>query len=138
MPDPHLQELADRFTDRFHRLPELRKEGDKRTKERDKFYANQDSGAESLQPLPSEARPVKDPEVVFHRLTLRRTTADGREEIVRGIGDRRGSRWQWAPLYKGCDLVSVYGELALMKEKGRLRALPTEADPIRRCKPTCP
>ena len=89
MPDPHLQELADRFTDRFHRLAEMRKEGDKRTEQR--FKQAQDSILKSLQPAVAKP-PVKDPEAVCHRLTLRRTTAGGGEEFLQQPGDHP-ARW---------------------------------------------
>ena len=120
MPDPHLQELADRFVDRFHRLPELRKEGDKQTKARNDFYAKQ---ARIMRHPPVEKLVhVKDPEVIFHKLTLRRTTADGNDEIV-----QKPEVDKWMPIYPGCDLVCSHeSEVALMKEKGRLRVLPIE------------
>ncbi len=127
MPDPHLQELADRFMDRFHRLPELRKAGEKKTKARNEFYAKEMRKAQH----PPVQKPVhvKDPEVVFHKLTLRQTTADGNDEIV-----ERPEIDKWMPIYKGCDLVDLqYNEVALMKEKGRLRVLPIE---ISRSSPT--
>ena len=125
MPDPHLQELADRFTDRFHRLAELRKEGDKRTTQR--FKQAQESVVKSLQPAVVKP-PVKDPEAVCHRLTLRRTTADGSDEFIQRPGDRPARLLgTWVPLYEGCDLVCLEcGEIALMKQKDRLRLLPAK------------
>ena len=77
--------------------------------------------------------PVKDPEVLFHPLTVTESLPNGRDTVLVSGGlypqstqlsPSRAKGDTWMPLYPGCDLVHFGSRLTLMKEKGHLRALP--------------
>ncbi len=117
MPDPHLQELATRAMERFGHLPELRKVAEKETREQN------DRIAKDLRQLSFPAASATPRQEPGSRLSSAYAAADrsgGDDEVV-----ERPEVGKWVPIYNGCDLVcSHYDQVALMKEKGRLRVLP--------------
>jgi hypothetical protein len=139
LPDPTMQDRARRYQAEIRRQPQMLKEREERVKR----YAQDPP---RYDPLP----PVTDPEVLFHPLTLKESFPDGQEKVFVCEERRRppgeSTPWRmieaWIPAAAGCDLVyfgrqptiafesagpkvvSVASELAVMKEKGHLRALP--------------
>ncbi len=139
LPNPTMQQWARRCQAEIRPQPQVREERRERSK-----------GQAKTPPRVDRPSPVKDLGVVFHPLTLTESFPNGQETVIASKEPRRQVKEPtagrtleaWIPLCEGCDMVyfgrepawvqektgwkvvPVATELALMKEKGRLQALP--------------